>query len=424
MNQSHLLAGVLSVDGVPLLEGVSDELSLESAPRGAFLLARRQAPSARFRSGLGRPRGLSRFVASYRYQPYWMKPRVGTRVSDIPRDTQLLLLELESGKVALFAPLALAPFRASLEGKGDELLAIVDSGDPATLGSEALLLYVAVGDDPYALAREGAALVAKRLGTVRLRRDKTLPAFADDFGWCTWDAFYQEVSHDKVQEGLRSFRAGGVEPRVVILDDGWQSVQSAVTGEKRLTAFAANDKFPGGLSLTVRLAKDEYGVRTFLVWHAVHGYWGGIDAEALPDYGVETALRWYSPEVLSHAPDLNCDWWGSCVGRPSPAGLARLYDDYHRYLGTQGVDGVKVDNQASVEGLGHGLGGRVSYMQEHRHALESSVRRHFAGRLINCMSCSSEMIYQAMDSSLTRSSTDFWPKIASSHGEHVYTNAM
>ena len=53
---------------------------------------------------------------------------------------------------------------------------------------------------------------------------KPLPAFVDQFGWCTWDAFYQEVSHEKVREGLESFRRAASRPKLLILDDGWQSV--------------------------------------------------------------------------------------------------------------------------------------------------------------------------------------------------------
>jgi hypothetical protein len=53
-------------------------------------------------------------------------------------------------------------------------------------------------------------------------------------------------------------------------------------GERRLVGWGAAElKFPGGLRPTVDLAKRDYRVKTFLVWHAVHGYWGGIDGEAL-----------------------------------------------------------------------------------------------------------------------------------------------
>jgi raffinose synthase len=71
-----------------------------------------------------------------------------------------------------------------------------------------------------------------------------------------------------------------------------------------------------------------------------------------------------------------------------------------------------------------GLGGRVALMRAYREALEGSVAVHFEGNLINCMSCSNDMLYQASSSNLTRTSTDFWPNVNSSHGLHLWTNAL
>jgi raffinose synthase len=425
MERWQLDQGNLGLDGVPLLLGVDGKVTLEARGEGVFLHVRRKAPEARFRVSLGQLASLKRFVACYRYEPFWMRPIAGRELSLLPTDTQMILGELESGRLVLLVPLVLAPFRSSLEGHAEGLSAMVETGDPLTRGTEALLAYLGVGDDPYTLLDQAAEAVANRLGTTTLRKDKPLPDFVDDFGWCTWDAFYQEVSEDKLREGLESFRQGGVEPRFLILDDGWQAVETSHTGEKRLVGWGTDHaKFPGGLRPTVELAKASYRIRTFLVWHAVHGYWGGIDGDVFNEYGVDTVLRWYSPEILRHTPALNWDWWGPCVGRPAPEDLERFYHNYHRHLADQGVDGVKVDNQASVEGLGYGIGGRVVAMAKTRQALEQSVEQHFGGRLINCMACSNDAFYHLQASTLMRTSTDFWPKLPASHGAHVYTNAM
>jgi raffinose synthase len=427
MSVMRLDQGVLSWDGDPLLEDLSSDVSLEIAKsgiEGAFLRLQAAEAKQRFRVRLGRVPSARRFVACHRYEPFWMKPRAGSDFGEIPQETQCLWLELDSGEVVLIVPLIEAPLRASLEGKADGLWAVLDSGDPYSRASGGLLAYVAIGDDPFELAEKSAEAITWRLEQGRLRRDKPLPRFVDDFGWCTWDAFYQDVSHDQVELGLRSFREGGVEPRFLILDDGWQSVRTAATGERRLSAFEANEKFAHDLGRTVRLAKQDFSIRTFLVWHAVHGYWGGVDGESLSSYGVETCPRSYSPEILAHTPVLNFDWWGPLLGRPALEALARFYDDYHAELERHGVDGVKVDNQASVECVASGVGGRVVAMLAHRRALEASARRHFDGTLVNCMSSSNEMLFQALDSTLTRSSTDFWPNLPASHGLHVYTNAL
>jgi raffinose synthase len=405
------------------LAGLAEELLFEPQPQGGFVQVRLAEPAARARLKLGKVAKLSRFAACFRPEPFWMQPRVGTALSEVPRDTQFLLLELTAGDFALIAPLVEAPFKATLEGADDSLWLVLDTGDAGTVGQQTLGAYLGVGDDPYELCRRGARAVADRLAQGRLRSEKSLPGFADYFGWCTWDAFYQEVSHAKVEEGLASLQAGGVSPRWLILDDGWQTVKKREGAASRLAGFQANEKFPDGLAGTVAMARS-YGVEQLIVWHALHGYWGGVDAEALPDYGVTEVARSYTPEVLHHRPEANHEYWGNGVGRPRPAELATFYDDYHQYLAKQGVSGVKVDNQASIEALSGGQGGRVTGAFTTRSALERSTSKHFRGALINCMSCSSEMLYSTRESSLVRTSTDFWPNRPETHGVHVHTNAL
>jgi raffinose synthase len=99
-------------------------------------------------------------------------------------------------------------------------------------------------------------------------------------------------------------------------------------------------------------------------------------------------------------------------------------DDYHRRLQAQGVDGVKVDNQAVIESLASGQGGRVTLTRAYREALETSVAAHFAGRLINCMSNGMETYYGSPRSTLIRTSIDFWPTRPETHGAHLYCNAQ
>jgi raffinose synthase len=421
-----LVGDELRSSGKALLTGVDSCLTAE--PRqpfadGLFLRAKLPKPRSRGAFQLGRPALWQRYIACHRYEPFWMLPKAGIAIAELPGETQVLLVELESGEVLLLVPLVDAPFRAALRGLEGALELCLESGDPHVRADEALCLFVAVGTDPYELIPRAARAVAERLGTGRLRSEKPLPAFCDLFGWCTWDAFYQEVSHDKVREGLAAFQKGGISPRAMILDDGWQSVREMPTGERRLTAFHADAKFPGGLSATVSMAKQEFGLEQFWVWHAFHGYWGGVDGEALPGYDVREARRAYAPGILRFAPTFNEEWWGSIAGLVPPATIARFFDDYHAYLSAQGVDGVKVDNQAATESLASGRGGRVVLMQAYRTALEASVSKHFGGALINCMSNANEMMYAAKDSTLVRSSVDFWPDRPETHGMHLFTNA-
>ena len=101
-------------------------------------------------------------------------------------------------------PLVSGNFRASVRGKGDQLLVQLQSGNPdvrATRVENALL--VAAGDDPYALVEEGLRSAAARLGSFSVGAQKKAPRELDQFGWCTWDAFYSAVDPAGVEAGRR-----------------------------------------------------------------------------------------------------------------------------------------------------------------------------------------------------------------------------
>ncbi len=412
---------------VSLFSGLGPGLSAEADPSGAglFLVARAPNSSSRLQFSLGSAPSLRRFTACHRYEPFWMKPCAGSRLSEVPPETQQLLIELVDGNWLLLVPLIDEKFRFSLRGKADDSLTLLaETGDSFSPGFGGLGLYLAVGADPFQLLELGARAVHARLGMGKLRQQKPLPDFVDRFGWCTWDAFYQEVSQEKVLDGLARFEAGGVRPRFLILDDGWQSVELRATGERRLTAFEANHKFPQGLAPLVQAAKQKHGIDCFLVWHAVAGYWGGVSGEHLRDYGVVSQTRQFGEGILFHAPTFNQEWWGSVFGLVPASSIARFYDDYHASLAAAGVDGIKVDSQAVLESVAIGQGGRVPLTRAYRAGLEQSAQKHFGGRLINCMSNAQETFYSSPDSTLLRTSVDFWPLLPASHGAHLYTNAQ
>lgn len=95
------------------------------------------------------------------------------------------------------------------------------------------------------------------------RRRGPGPAFIDSFGWCSWDSFYTDLSLDQLLKGLTSFEDTGVQPRFLILDDGWQdtNVNTHTNGFQwggRLRSFGANFKFsPGYGPLRQKLSQDQ-----------------------------------------------------------------------------------------------------------------------------------------------------------------------
>jgi raffinose synthase len=410
-----------------VLRSVPSGLAIVRDPTGAgvFLRMTVAQSASLIQAEVGAIAGLHRFTSCHRDEPWWMVPAAGRAHADVKPETQWLLAETETGDCVMLVPLMDGPFCFTLSGETNGLKLTGETADPAVAGKGGVALFVSVGRDPYAMADAGARAVMKRLGTGKLRRDKPLPDFVNDFGWCTWDSFYKEVSADKVRAGLRSFAAGHVEPRLLILDDGWQDYKKMPGGEERLISLNANQaRFGGDLNPTVRMAKQEFKVRTFLVWHAFLGYWGGVDGDSLPGYGVRDVGRSFSSAILSMNPQLNTQWWGHAVGVVPPQDIGKFYNDYHRRLKDQGVDGVKVDNQSMIEGVAAGFGGRVAMTRAYRQALEASVARHFDGRLINCMANAMETYYCSPRSTDMRTSIDFWPTKPETHGQHLYCNAQ
>ncbi|RYG38745.1 hypothetical protein EON81_02750 [bacterium] len=388
--------------------------------RGGFLLSATSAETSIGEFPLGTFEGLDRWSAQFRPDPYWMSHRAGTDLAEIPEEVQHLLIRRKNGKYVIVMPLINDNVRVSLKGSPNGIVAVAETGSSQVTETEIDLAFAMEGDDPFILRQLVAETVAAIVGIDSLRHEKTLPAFIDTFGWCTWDAFYQDVSHDKVREGLQSFKSGGIRPGYLILDDGWQTVSSGPTvHQSRLTSFQPNEKFGGDLAPTIAMAKTEFGIGSFIVWHAIQGYWAGVE---MPQYQAPVVACDPSPAFRRSNPGY-ADWIPE-VAAVVPEDIYRFFQDYHRTLRRMGVDGVKVDNQAALETIGENYGGRMNMMRSYREALEGSTSVHFAGALINCMSCSNDMLLQARTSNLVRTSPDFFPDKPETHGEHLVTNAF
>ncbi|KAJ8450761.1 hypothetical protein Cgig2_021233 [Carnegiea gigantea] len=112
----------------------------------------------------------------------------------------------------------------------------------------------------------------------------------------------------------------------------------------------------------VNIAKEKYGLKCAYVWHAITGYWGGVEpgVKELQEYeasmkylnvsmgAVENELVWKSDPMKEQ---------GLAVA--NPRGVFKFYDDLHSRLAANGVDGVEVDVQCILETTGGELAGRV-----------------------------------------------------------------
>eukprot|EP00887_Chlorella_sp_A99_P002737 scaffold6.g2737.t1 len=266
--------------------------------------------------------GALRFVALGRTSLWWMAPAWGSSAADIPEETQLLLLELEGGGYGLLLPLiADGRLRATLRPPGaaappNRVVLRIESGGDRAVAAAAwpAALYVAAGACPFELLQRGVTAAAALSGAARPRAEKEVPSFVDDFGWCTcqpasalqtplnhhglWaranplrDAFYSKVSAAGIAAGLNAFAAGGVSPRFVIIDDGWQ--QTDVDLHLR---GAAEDSAAGAQALGVGSAIQETAetIRSE----------GALQAQAASEQGRQLAV----PATTASLPGVLLSW--------------------------------------------------------------------------------------------------------------------
>ncbi|KAI5064846.1 hypothetical protein GOP47_0019541, partial [Adiantum capillus-veneris] len=467
ISEIKLLNGRLMVRGKAIVTNVPKNIVLTPSTgmvtQGVFLGASSSLANNRHVFKLGVLRDL-RFTCCFRFNLWWMTQRMGMFGKDIPMETQFLLVESNdsqqlkaktdscgenSTQYVVFLPLLEGPFRASLQGsQEDEVELCLESGDASvTTTSARHSLFVYAGCDPFQVVADAVQAVESHLQTFRRREDKKMPGILNSFGWCTWDAFYTDVSPEGVKQGLKSLEEGGAPAKFVIIDDGWQSVDADAKADtqkdtvsetqftRRLTDIKENHKFRpnervsgfkervSDLKLLIKSIKEKHTVKYVYVWHALAGYWGGVRTYGTQTAHYDSSVQYpkSSPGVQHHQVDMALDTLSNNgVGLVHPKKVLQFYNDLHSYLAAAGVDGVKVDVQNILETVGNGFGGRVSLTQQYHQALEESVSSHFPDNgCIACMCHNTDGLYSIKQTAVVRASDDFWPRDPASHTIHI-----
>ncbi|KAK8620993.1 hypothetical protein V6N13_067441 [Hibiscus sabdariffa] len=448
--------GNLVVHGKTILTGIPDNIVLTPGSgvgllAGAFIGATASDSKSLHVFPVGVLEGL-RFMCCFRFKLWWMTQRMGTCGKDVPLETQFMLVESKEEDdpnaptiYTVFLPLLEGQFRAVLQGnEKNEIEICLESGDNTVETNRGLyLVYMHAGTNPFEVINQAVKAMEKHMPTFHHREKKKLPSFLDWFGWCTWDAFYTDVTAEGVKEGLKSLSEGGTPPRFLIVDDGWQQIESKpkesdcivqegaqfasrLTGIKENAKFQKNDQNNeqvSGLKLVVDEAKQQHNVKNVYVWHALAGYWGGVKPAASGMEHYDTALAYpvQSPGVLGNQPDVVMDSLSvHGLGLVHPKKVFNFYNELHAYLASCGVDGVKVDVQNIIETLGAGHGGRVSLTRSYIQALEASIARNFPDNgCIACMCHNTDGIYSTKQTAVVRASDDFYPRDPASHTIHI-----
>ncbi|EYU46824.1 hypothetical protein ABFS82_04G006100 [Erythranthe guttata] len=248
-NFFELNGGKLSVRNVPLLTDIPTNVTFKSfssvcqssdAPsplfdraqslsfKGGFLGFSQGKSSDRLTNSLGKFTGRD-FVSIFRFKTWWSTQWVGTSGSDVQMETQWVMLDIpEIKSYAVVIPIIEGKFRSALfPGTDGHLLICAESGSTqAKASSFNSIAYVHVSENPYTLMKEAYTAVRVHLNTFKLIEEKAAPPLVNKFGWCTWDAFYLTVEPAGIWHGVKEFADGGLTPRFLIIDDGWQSINN------------------------------------------------------------------------------------------------------------------------------------------------------------------------------------------------------
>nr|POE77769.1 putative galactinol--sucrose galactosyltransferase 6 [Quercus suber] len=241
----------------------------------------------------------------------------------------------------------------------------------------------------------------------------------DGFTYCTWNGLGQNLTADKIHTVLDDLAKADINITNLIIDDNWQSLTS---GESQMDRgwieFEANKHgFPDGLkATTTEIRKRHPNINHIAVWHAILGYWGGIDPQG------SIAKSYKTIEVEKEA--------GVAEGKftvVASEDAKRMYNDFYAFLASAGIDSVKTDAQFFLDLLVHAPDRRALTI-EYQDAWTLAHLRHFSSRAISCMSQSPQLLFHSQLPTnkprlLVRNSDDFFPEIDESHPWHIFCNA-
>ena len=423
----------------------------------------------------------------HRHKIWWMRPMFITPNDSFQYPSEVLFMLGMDNDHDEHYRLVLPLIVPSIDNDGCTSCSL---GSSSTLGkveirSETggtIALYCGIGTNPFELIQEAIQLgstisynqklTSNHKGKNKQQQQRIerfgspnklqqLPNFMNGLGWCTWNAFYTQVSGEKIISAVQNFHEKLETPiQWVIMDDGWQHSTTktlAKDGEQwgeRLMSFQAHpDKFPSSFSLkqTIQILKEQKHIKAILAWHTLPGYWLGIDEKMilLPtknhnnnECGSSLYLPRFPSGIVENDPSALREH-SITKGIRIPNDMRNFYNTYHKYLRDCGIDGIKVDAQA-VCGILHRAVSNNCDAEKH-HSVACLLHNHLAKsvirfsskpslpnedvsiqdyNIIHCMSHAPEIIYRLphlynQQKVLMRASDDHHPSNPFSRGPHI-----
>lgn len=343
-----------------------------------------------------------RVTALYLHRPWWTRPAFLKDIGTIPAKTQCVLLDYGDtyGVCIAFAG---HTCKTTFSGQSNSLVCHVSAHTSGLARIEETLFFYSEGECVFQEVTRIAQHISKIIA-IPLRQARTYPDILSYLGWCSWDAFYHDISGEKVIQKAQEIKEKNLPVRWMLFDDGWLTTKD----EKLFDFVPDSEKFPGGFTETIHTIKELTDISDFGVWHALGGYWGGVHEKSQIYHTIKNSLY----QTIS----------GKLIPYPEKLRGEQFFSAWYNYLKKQGITFVKVDGQSAVA---HYFENNIPICQAAKgihEALEAAVTKYFDGCLINCMGMAMENILARCSSAVSRNSDDFTPDNSISFQEHVIQN--
>ena len=358
-------------------------------------------------------------MANYRCDEFWCTPAFLENMSDIPDETQLLIVEQENGRFIVVVPVLNDRYKNVIVGKSENTFTVREfSWYDGLYDMSGLSFVYAFGENPHMLVECCVKEALKILNNgTRHISERRYPEVLEYLGWCTWDSMQIKVCEEGILEKCEEFKEKNVPVKWAMIDDMWAEVREFYDEEynsfremvdlmysSTMYHFEADPRrFPKGLKSCINKVK-RYGLDVG-IWHPTTGYWRGITPEG-------EAYRQLSKYLIETEDNMLVPDWHSDKSY-------KYYKTMHDFFRKCGVDFIKIDNQSMTRRFYKGLAPIGKIAKEFHDGMEASVGEHFDNAMINCMGMGSEDIWSRTVSPVSRCSGDFQPENKEWFKKHI-----
>lgn len=351
---------------------------------------------------------VEKILAIYQHKSWWIRPCFPKELKEIPEKTQLLLIKKGEVYLAIVAVCG-KECRTDMKGNENSIFIEMTSNCRNRKKLEDLSIVIAYGKNPYQCCEDAVKRALKLTGkTAMFRTNRKYPDMFEYLGWCSWDAFYHNVSEEGICEKLKELNDKKMPVKWVLIDDGWLDADYKTQVLKGLDADS--EKFPNGLGGCVKKIKEDFCIPAVGVWHAVMGYWNGLEKGSSAEEQMKEGIKYLED--------------GRIIPDAQSGRAFMFYQKWHEYLKEHcGIDFVKVDGQSAISIFYSGEKSYGAASREIQKGLNASAALYFDNAIINCMGMASEDMWNRPSSAVSRSSDDFVPEVSHGFREHVIQNS-